>query len=500
MADTNAHCIEVCAEVRYWEDARVNGADDNDGTLIPFRIGSLWKPLIRLADGYIIGWPEGTTASIHYKVADQGEYWLTDESQERIAKWKGDYVPDEFLCVGDNGYGDYIIFKVGADGKIAGWTLPDIVDKEWVLLPVDNDDLAQVMKAHPTRVTAAGVALLQQEIERLKATPPADAALADALEAASNRCHGQDVAALRKAAAALRARTVKPDLTVDARAHTIAPSLIVDYGRVQHENEKLREELAALRARPQDVVAIICNAYEDGVSHGNASRGGLKSNPHTGGSNANHAWALGFHSTHPPAIRARPQAVAAFVPYTDAELREWFPVMCNHCGWRGLSRDCTGGGPIADTGDFNEITCPQCWSDGDGKAVDPREVVVVDGRRPIADVADIRTAVGFIFGRFCRPEDAREVPDDVVAAVRRLESAVGPDTIVQRAKRHALYRAENQSVTREGFVLVPAKPTSDQLLAGIKTMFRSHGTQNGVVGEVYRAMLAASQSATGGAT
>ena len=38
------------------------------------------------------------------------------------------------------------------------------------------------------------------------ATPPADAALADALEAASNRCHGQDVAALRKAAAALRAR------------------------------------------------------------------------------------------------------------------------------------------------------------------------------------------------------------------------------------------------------------------------------------------------------
>ena len=38
------------------------------------------------------------------------------------------------------------------------------------------------------------------------ATPPADAAMADALEAASNRCHVQDVAALRKASAALRAR------------------------------------------------------------------------------------------------------------------------------------------------------------------------------------------------------------------------------------------------------------------------------------------------------
>lgn len=43
----------------------------------------------------------------------------------------------------------------------------------------------------------------------------------------------------------------------------------------------------------------------------------------------------------------------------------------------------------------------------------------------------------------------------------------------------------------EGFVMVPAKPTSDQLIAGAKTMFRSHGTQNGVVGEVYAAMLAA---------
>jgi len=81
------------------------------------------------------------------------------------------------------------------------------------------------------------------------------------------------------------------------------------------------------------------------------------------------------------ALRASPQGAVhpAFVPYTESELRDWFPVMCNHCGWRGLSRDCTGGGPIADTGDYNEITCPQCWNNGDGKAVSPREVVVVAG-------------------------------------------------------------------------------------------------------------------------
>lgn len=134
MADTTAYCIEVSAEVRYWEDADVNGVEDADGTLIPFRAGNLWKPLIRLADGYVIGWTEGMTASIHYKVADQGEYWLTDESQERIAKWKGSYVPDDFLCHGDQGYGDYIIFNVGADGKIACWESPDIADKEWVAI------------------------------------------------------------------------------------------------------------------------------------------------------------------------------------------------------------------------------------------------------------------------------------------------------------------------------------------------------------------------------
>jgi len=88
--------IELEAEVRYWEDASVNGADDLAGTLIPFRRGDLWCPKIRLADGFIVGWTEGTTADVHYKVCDQGEYWLASECG-RIAKWRGDYVPNNFL-------------------------------------------------------------------------------------------------------------------------------------------------------------------------------------------------------------------------------------------------------------------------------------------------------------------------------------------------------------------------------------------------------------------
>jgi hypothetical protein len=123
--------IEVEAEVRYWEDASVNGHEDTDGTLIPFRLGNKWCPVIRLEDGWIVNWPECTTADVHYKVCDQGEYWLRDE-EKRIAKWSGDYVPNDFLCHGDQGYGDYIIFQVNAEGTIVGWDRPWLDPERWL--------------------------------------------------------------------------------------------------------------------------------------------------------------------------------------------------------------------------------------------------------------------------------------------------------------------------------------------------------------------------------
>lgn len=126
--------IEVSAEVRYWEDATVNGIEDSDGKLIPLQKGELWAPVIRLSDGVLMDWPDGFEADVHYKVCDQGEYWLLDEALRRVAKWASHYVPDEFLCHGDNGYGDYIIFRVGADGKIANWRTPGIDPAEWTPL------------------------------------------------------------------------------------------------------------------------------------------------------------------------------------------------------------------------------------------------------------------------------------------------------------------------------------------------------------------------------
>ncbi|MCU7370268.1 hypothetical protein PEC18_05130 [Paucibacter sp. O1-1] len=118
--------LEVCAQVRYWEDATVNGAEDTEGTLIPARVNESWRPVIRLADGLVMDWPQGTTADIHYKVCDAGEYWLLDDERKRVAKWAGFYVPGDFLCHGDNGYGDYIILKVGADGLIEKYRAPKI--------------------------------------------------------------------------------------------------------------------------------------------------------------------------------------------------------------------------------------------------------------------------------------------------------------------------------------------------------------------------------------
>ena len=112
--------LTVGADVRYWEDGEVNGAeDDNDNPQMPFAGKDGWKVVIDLETGKIQGWPEGTTASVHYKVCDAGVYGLLDEGGEKRASIDG-YVP-KMLSPGGEGYGDYIIMKIGADGTIANW-------------------------------------------------------------------------------------------------------------------------------------------------------------------------------------------------------------------------------------------------------------------------------------------------------------------------------------------------------------------------------------------
>lgn len=132
---TEATHIEVEAGVRYWEDADVDGVTDDDGSRIPCRTGDAWCPTIDLATGAVIGWPAGVHAIIHYKVSDAGRYWLLNAAGERIAKWKGFYVPDRFLCHdGEEGYGDYIILEIDGAGAIRGYERPEIDPDQWVAI------------------------------------------------------------------------------------------------------------------------------------------------------------------------------------------------------------------------------------------------------------------------------------------------------------------------------------------------------------------------------
>lgn len=105
--------------VRYWEDATVNGVTDENGDLIPLRMGDCWSPTIMLETGRILDWPEGTTASLHYKICDAGIYSLLSPAGEIVATKDG-YVPSMMSPAG-SGYGDYVIMKIGSDGVIADW-------------------------------------------------------------------------------------------------------------------------------------------------------------------------------------------------------------------------------------------------------------------------------------------------------------------------------------------------------------------------------------------
>jgi len=112
--------LYVEAGVRYWEDATVNGVEDETGTLIPCREGELWKPIIDVELGKIINWTQGKTASVHYKVCYTGNYYLKNDKGDTVLEIESDYVP-EMMCPKVNGYGDYIIMDIDENGIIANW-------------------------------------------------------------------------------------------------------------------------------------------------------------------------------------------------------------------------------------------------------------------------------------------------------------------------------------------------------------------------------------------
>jgi len=106
--------------VRYWEDGVLNGEEDSDADpKMPLIENGRWKLKINLSSGIIADWPEGSVASVHYKVCDDGVYSLVDDAGSVVAKKEG-YVPSMLAPCGD-GFGDYVIMDIDVNGKIDQW-------------------------------------------------------------------------------------------------------------------------------------------------------------------------------------------------------------------------------------------------------------------------------------------------------------------------------------------------------------------------------------------
>lgn len=122
--------LQVEANVRYWEDATVNGVEDENGELVPCRVGEIWKPFIEIETGKILNWTEGVEANIHYKVCDAGVYKLLDDTKSVVKEIDG-YVPT-LMSPKEAGFGDYIIMDINKNGQISSWkpVLKDFIEEE----------------------------------------------------------------------------------------------------------------------------------------------------------------------------------------------------------------------------------------------------------------------------------------------------------------------------------------------------------------------------------
>ena len=116
---------------------------------------------------------------------------------------------------------------------------------------------------------------------------------------------------------------------------------------------------------------------------------------------------------------------------TKEELEKWWHAQCPKCGWDGLSRDCAGGEPIADTGDFNDPLCPMCIKKDDCVVVD--DYVEPDAQAAIAALQkEIAT---------------RDSTDSILATrIRELESRLTQRTTERDTARRRVDELEAREV------------------------------------------------------
>ena len=136
LVDIKYLCLDI--QPRYWEDSEINGEDDisweeqkeGKAPRMPLSYdngeggedGYSLKMKIDFETGIIEGWPEGIEANLHYKVCDQGTYWLESAEGEEIHKINS-YVPD--ILDFHDGYGDYLIMTIEKGGHIKEWNFEE---------------------------------------------------------------------------------------------------------------------------------------------------------------------------------------------------------------------------------------------------------------------------------------------------------------------------------------------------------------------------------------
>lgn len=122
-------CKKICCSigVRYWEDAKVNGVyDTENGDNIPCKEDDYWTIEIDVDTGTIVNWDNSKEVYTHYKSCDDNYIVCYDDNNNIIKKYEG-YVPD-FLSPQEEGYGDYVIMKIGKDGKIENWDIKALAE------------------------------------------------------------------------------------------------------------------------------------------------------------------------------------------------------------------------------------------------------------------------------------------------------------------------------------------------------------------------------------
>lgn len=131
--EVNIKYLKCHVYPRYLEDAYVDfNQDEPDEPMMPCITKDengiySWNPMIDVDNGKIINWNCGVSASMNYKVCDEGDYELFDENFKIIDGIYSVYVPN-VMCPNSNGFGDYIDMTIDSNGFIKNWDRSKLIE------------------------------------------------------------------------------------------------------------------------------------------------------------------------------------------------------------------------------------------------------------------------------------------------------------------------------------------------------------------------------------